>query len=232
MSDADKDISYTIKGYKMGGKSIDWSKWDHLLGVITDKELANKIGCICSTVNDRRNKLLIKSKIRLKWSIKDNELFKENKILCIKCGLIKNLNECFPNKDATNGYRKECKVCHALIVKKRQQTYKTYWINKLGGKCQCCGFDKYFTALQFHHVEGKDFGPTQIIYSHQSKNKDKILLELDKCCILCSNCHDAFHSKEITLEFKKDEFGWIVSKNQIDKNFLGRTDFSSKTSPN
>jgi hypothetical protein len=29
-----------------------------------------------------------------------------------------------------------------------------------GGKCQCCGYNKYIGALEFHHVdpEQKDFG--------------------------------------------------------------------------
>lgn len=29
-----------------------------------------------------------------------------------------------------------------------------------GGKCQCCGYNKYIGALKFHHVDPaqKDFG--------------------------------------------------------------------------
>lgn len=36
---------------------IDWRKWDALLGTVADQDLADRIGCDCSTVGLRRNSL-------------------------------------------------------------------------------------------------------------------------------------------------------------------------------
>ena len=60
-----------------------------------------------------------------------------------------------------------------------------------GGKCQHCGYDKYPDVLEFHHLD-----PTQ---KEASWNKirlwnwGKIKSELDKCSMLCANCHREEH---------------------------------------
>ena len=68
-----------------------------------------------------------------------------------------------------------------------------------GGSCTRCGYNKYQGALDFHHLDPKekDFNP-----GHLKKYKfdDKIKKELDKCILVCSNCH-----REIHYEIKQKE---------------------------
>jgi len=71
-------------------------------------------------------------------------------------------------------------------VKKRAVEYK-------GGSCEICGYDKCLAALTFHHrnpIE-KDFGISDIMNIIDWK---KVRRELDKCHLLCSNCHIEVHN--------------------------------------
>jgi 5-methylcytosine-specific restriction endonuclease McrA len=61
-----------------------------------------------------------------------------------------------------------------------------------GGKCQRCGYDKYLGALEFHHLD-----PTVKEYhlgQRRGLNKEALKQELDKCQLLCSNCHKEVHA--------------------------------------
>jgi hypothetical protein len=61
--------------------------------------------------------------------------------------------------------------------------------------CVRCGFADY-RALEFHHNQQgqKDFNVADMIRSGLSTNKIK--LEIEKCVVLCSNCHQIEHYKE------------------------------------
>jgi hypothetical protein len=70
-------------------------------------------------------------------------------------------------------------------------------IKELGGKCQICGYNKNFTALDFHHKnpEEKDF-----VISGKHNNSFEILLkEVRKCMLLCRNCHAEIHNPNCVL---------------------------------
>lgn len=65
-----------------------------------------------------------------------------------------------------------------------------------GGKCLKCGYNKYFGNLTFHHRDPlqKDF-----TISGQSISFDKLKSEVDKCELLCHNCHGELHAGLITI---------------------------------
>lgn len=74
-----------------------------------------------------------------------------------------------------------------------------------GGKCEICGYDKYQGALEFHHLnpEEKDFG---IAAKGYTRSFEKVKEEIEKCILVCSNCHKEIHAGIIDLEsFKKGE---------------------------
>jgi hypothetical protein len=77
-----------------------------------------------------------------------------------------------------------CIVQHNDVFKQRAVDYK-------GGKCKLCGYDKYLAALEFHHRNPKCKDHT--IHLRNSWNKTKH--ELDKCDLLCANCHRETHVK-------------------------------------
>ena len=62
-----------------------------------------------------------------------------------------------------------------------------------GGKCEKCGYDKCITALNFHHLdpEKKEFSISSSSFSYE-----KLLKEVDKCILLCANCHKEIHEEE------------------------------------
>lgn len=72
----------------------------------------------------------------------------------------------------------------------RRKELRARAIAYLGGKCQICGYDKYQAAFDFHHLDpmGKDFNISAGLTSWE-----RIQPELDKCVLLCSNCHREVH---------------------------------------
>lgn len=62
-----------------------------------------------------------------------------------------------------------------------------------GGKCEKCGYNKCITALEFHH---KDPDEKEFSFSKYANNSwDKVQPELDKCALLCANCHREEHER-------------------------------------
>ena len=66
-----------------------------------------------------------------------------------------------------------------------------------GGCCAECGFEateKTIAAFDFHHVNPseKEYTPSDMLMFEKSK----VVKELDKCILLCANCHRIFHFNE------------------------------------
>lgn len=66
-------------------------------------------------------------------------------------------------------------------------------IEMSGGKCQSCGYNKNWAALQFHHrnPENKTFSLDGRKLSNT--NWKSIEMEWQKCDLLCANCHAETH---------------------------------------
>ena len=64
-----------------------------------------------------------------------------------------------------------------------------------GGKCEKCGYNKCIAALDFHHLNPleKDFSIGNKGYTRSWENIKK---EIDKCILVCANCHREIHSNE------------------------------------
>ena len=79
----------------------------------------------------------------------------------------------------------------------KKQKYKLRAIEYKGGKCECCGYNRNIAALEFHHLDTseKDFG---ISDTHHSW--DDTVKELDKCILVCANCHREIHNPQSTPE--------------------------------
>ena len=89
--------------------------------------------------------------------------------------------------------RWRCKKCRVEAVQKRRDKLKEMAVQYKGGKCCICGYDKCITALEFHHINPneKEFG----IAAHgYTRSWEEVKKELDKCILVCSNCHKEIHA--------------------------------------
>jgi hypothetical protein len=70
---------------------------------------------------------------------------------------------------------------HRKRLKARSIEYK-------GGRCQLCGYNKCNAALEFHHLNKgeKSFGLSR---KGITRSWESIRRELDKCVLICANCH-------------------------------------------
>jgi hypothetical protein len=79
-----------------------------------------------------------------------------------------------------------------------------------GEVCQRCGYSEFMGALAFHHIDPsqKDIAP---VFSINSGDYEKTYAELDKCILLCFNCHQGIHSNEWKGDFiKRNGLGWTL----------------------
>lgn len=117
------------------------------------------------------------------------------------------------NRDAVLEYnRKHHNPVRAKIYGKVRNTQlKEPYVALAGGKCQRCGYDEFLSGLEFHHVDPsqKDTHPVKVI---NSGNTERAMSELDKCALLCRNCHQTYHASEWAAEFvKRDGLGWTLA---------------------
>jgi hypothetical protein len=102
-------------------------------------------------------------------------------------------------KDYQDAGRTRCGSCNTKI---RRYRAKVAAVNFLGGKCVKCGWKGGQAAFQFHHTDPtkKDF----TIGNVANKKWDFIRAELEKCILLCSNCHAIEHSTKNDKAFIKE----------------------------
>jgi 5-methylcytosine-specific restriction endonuclease McrA len=110
---------------------------------------------------------------------------------CSCCGEEKSLDS-FHDKRGKKGGNAYCKPCLYAYQRNRWTQRKLKAVEYKGGKCSKCGYNKYYGALEFHHLNPKekefDWNKLRLMAW------DKVVVELDKCVLLCSNCHKEEHA--------------------------------------
>ncbi len=83
-------------------------------------------------------------------------------------------------------------------VRKRRKITKELAVAYKGGRCIFCGYNECIDALKFHHLNSrnKDFG---IGKSGYTRRLSKVFKEVDKCVIVCANCHREIHAGLLQL---------------------------------
>lgn len=115
---------------------------------------------------------------------------------CVRCAEIKPAHCFYLRSSDRNKLRSYCKSCTTDIVRFRQREYKQSCVEYGGGSCQICGYKKCLSALTFHHLD-----PTEKEFNISRKHNcsatlsEPIKNELDKCILLCFNCHQEEHEK-------------------------------------
>ena len=131
---------------------------------------------------------------------------------CTKCGQWKDIEE-FAWKNKSEGKRhSQCKECRRKADNKRyaedlnrREAIKTVHKNqvkyireyvqdiKKHSKCAICDENRWY-VLDFHHIGDKDFNISQKV--QEGCSLETIKKEIEKCIVLCANCHREVHYKE------------------------------------
>lgn len=106
-----------------------------------------------------------------------------------------------------------CENCHRKIhslektINKSDIHKQLFLSYKKTNCCEKCNYNDCIKSLDFHHMENKDLELADLITKSSSKVielKEVIEKELDKCKVLCSNCHrDEHNDKEKFQKYKK-----------------------------
>jgi len=84
-----------------------------------------------------------------------------------------------------------CMQCAAQVNVNRRRKKRDIAINHLGNKCIDCGITYPAAVYDFHHLGNKkDCVATMI---RNNLKVETILEEVDKCVLLCANCHRIRH---------------------------------------
>jgi len=68
----------------------------------------------------------------------------------------------------------------------------------MGGQCFTCGYKKNYAALDFHHKDEsqKSWSWTKL----RLRKWEDVVTELEKCVLLCKNCHYELHNPQADLD--------------------------------
>ena len=121
--------------------------------------------------------------------------------ICTRCSLTKSLDSFSKRGDTLQTY---CKKCNSLYLKEHYKKNKEYYINKsknyrnklkdiireIKAKATCKDCDKHYhySQMQFDHLRDKNFTISSAVGAGVVSMK-VILEEIDKCEIVCANCH-------------------------------------------
>jgi hypothetical protein len=108
-------------------------------------------------------------------------------------------DKCFEVCRVVNGKtyrRRKCQRCKQAAQRMRRARIKR-WVDeyKKAQRCARCGFADY-RALQFHH---RDRGEKEVAVAEMARaglSLDSIKREIEKCEVLCANCHCIAHYDE------------------------------------
>lgn len=113
--------------------------------------------------------------------------------VCSQCGELKLLGEFYQKK----GYKtpqSKCKNCFNKYCSDRWINKKIKFIKYKGSKCIKCGIsypEEPYVIFDFHHRDPneKEFDWAKM----RLRSDEKITEEINKCDLLCSNCHRKEH---------------------------------------
>jgi hypothetical protein len=120
--------------------------------------------------------------------------------ICSRCGIEKELGEFGKAKACPSGYLAMCRVCRRAsrrmskadkATQKRQDTKLrargVFFIDGYkSNPCMDCGNSFPTECMDFDHVRGEKLAA---IATMPRRNPEKIWIEIQKCELVCSNCH-------------------------------------------
>lgn len=113
--------------------------------------------------------------------------------ICTKCGKELPIDQFNWRNKAKGTRRSECKFCHSSYMKQKYQEKKNI-VQELKSQCRCakCGESRGY-VLEYHHVNPEEKENTIARLTSNNYTLDKVYDEIQKCIVLCANCHREFH---------------------------------------
>lgn len=129
---------------------------------------------------------------------------------CSSCGLLKSLSDFYQRKKHRRGeYYERCKECFkergrsyyhhnherqlylAKLRKKRYIQERENWLNFIKDQpCADCGIKYPPFVMDFDHKDGyAKIGSVSWLAKHNTSSFEKIKKEIEKCDLVCANCH-------------------------------------------
>jgi hypothetical protein len=91
-----------------------------------------------------------------------------------------------------------CSKCHKEYTLRIGQEKRKKAIDYLGGECKNCGYDKYYGAIDLHHLDPRkkdsDFN------NLRGWSWERIKKEIKNCVPLCATCHREVHAGVTKIE--------------------------------
>lgn len=118
---------------------------------------------------------------------------------CIICGVVLSGQQ-------SKYCSRKCKntgLAAGKIQKQRGLERKKKLVLTMGGGCSICGYKRNLAALSFHHTKEKSFKLDMRSLSNRSMAR--IMLEVTKCILVCSNCHAELHHPTLSLRKKEEK---------------------------
>lgn len=112
--------------------------------------------------------------------------------ICISCNEELPISEFYSNGYQPTGskkYKSVCKKCSTTKTKNRLEDLILKVFTNY--ECSICKYSKCKQALEFHHLNPseKEFKISEM----GTFTEDKIIKELEKCMLVCANCHREIH---------------------------------------
>jgi hypothetical protein len=101
-------------------------------------------------------------------------------------------NVCSVDLSTVNRYGGKCMSCYSQKIVNKRKRLKKEAVEYAGGKCNDCGGVFPDAVYDFHHVDGTKDGCVGTM-THSCRPWKVIKEEIEKCVLLCANCHRLRH---------------------------------------
>lgn len=123
---------------------------------------------------------------------------------CAKCGVTKFTSDFTISRSRKDGLNPSCKECHRQYTRTHYENNKRYYKSKArdhqrkttdlvrqlkdGKACTDCKVSYPYYVMDFDHIRGRKVNDVARMVN-TGASKEAILLELEKCDLVCANCH-------------------------------------------
>lgn len=123
--------------------------------------------------------------------------------ICTKCAKLKPTTDFYKDKTHAQKVMCYCKDCFNNLCIERWINRKIQAIKYKGSQCEKCNLkfeNSHYSVFEFHHnnPKEKDYDWTKL----RLRSWNSIKTELDKCKLVCANCHRLIHAVEFPEQLK------------------------------